>query len=277
MSSFHHSGQNSSSSGPSRWSHCRKRGNDGSLRSHGGADDEGGAYKPSDGRHSSFTTPESAGPVSRCGRSDWGSHVEEEEEMRRDVHRDMQRYRRRILGSDATQRERRTSSGSSGSCDSREGENMETDEAVLLRRQKQINYGKNTLAYDRYIQEVPKHMRQPGVHPKTPNKFRKYSRRSWDQQIKLWKVRLHAWDPPAADGHGKAADDALEELQLGEFMDIELDFPTLEDSHDASGSLHALSAEDQDYVGTPVKVQRTETRADPDMTLQKQPAESLIC
>uniref|UniRef100_A0A3B4B096 Histone RNA hairpin-binding protein RNA-binding domain-containing protein n=1 Tax=Periophthalmus magnuspinnatus TaxID=409849 RepID=A0A3B4B096_9GOBI len=96
----------------------------------------------------SFTTPESTGPVSRCPPSDWGSMVEDSE---RDQQRDMQRYRRRILGSETTHRERKASSGSSG----REGENMETDEAVLLRRQKQINYGKNTLAYDRYIKEVP--------------------------------------------------------------------------------------------------------------------------
>lgn len=266
-----HSIEHEKSFGPSRWSHCRKRGVNGSLRSNSEADDidkrrnghADSSYKHPDRRHASFTTPESTGPVSRCGQqADWGSQVEDDE-MRRDVHRDMQRYRRRILGAEFTQRERRASSGSSGSCDSREGDNLETDEAVLLRRQKQINYGKNTLAYDRYIKEVPKHMRQPGVHPKTPNKFRKYSRRSWDQQIKLWKVKLHAWDPPAEEGQDKTLD-VVEELNLDDVMDIELDFPTITDSQNSQTSLpiHSLSVEDED-CGTPVKVQRT---AEPNMS-----------
>ncbi|XP_039976567.1 histone RNA hairpin-binding protein isoform X3 [Xiphias gladius] len=267
-----HSGKrDESSNGPFQWSHCRKRGVDGCLRPNReaeGNDRENSrhaesSYRYSDNRHASFTTPENAGPVSRCGRqADWGSQVENDE-MRRDVHRDMQR--RRILGADVTRRERKTSSGSSGSCDSREGDNMETDEAVLLRRQKQINYGKNTLAYDRYIKEVPKHMRQPGVHPKTPNKFRKYSRRSWDQQIKLWKVKLHAWDPPTEDGQDKVLDN-VEELGLDDVMDIELDFPTLSDSQNAQASLttHSLSLEGEDCLGTPVKIQKTETTVEPD-------------
>ncbi|XP_052005251.1 histone RNA hairpin-binding protein [Xyrauchen texanus] len=247
--------------GPSRWSHCRKRGADGSLRSHD--DEEAGKDRRSKSsrRPDSFTTPESDGPVSRV--KNWGDEVEAEE-MRSNVRCDMHRYRRRILAADFPQRERKTSSGSSDSRDSRDSKDsltkgeMETDENTLMRRQKQINYGKNTLSYDRYIKEVPKHLRNPGIHPKTPNKFKKYSRRSWDQQIKLWRVSLHKWDPPAEGGDLQE----IEELDLGEIMDFEFDVEcsatTETESQSAVSNGVSLSLPEDSFTGTPKKMMKLE-------------------
>ncbi|KAM4809358.1 histone RNA hairpin-binding protein [Rhinophrynus dorsalis] len=231
---------------PSRWSQGRKRRSDGKLRRQNDTDSTVFDEKPQkepETRHDSFTTPESHHPVSRC--KDWGSAVEEEELLRETVDKDLARYKRKLLINEFGGRERRSSSGSSDSKDSSTQGEMETDPSVLTRRQKQINYGKNTIAYDRYLQAVPRHLRQHGVHPKTPNKFKKYSRRSWDQQIKLWRIALHTYDPPTEEGS---------ELQ-----------PFTEEMVTCCSDTSESGSQDNLFTGTPTKVRRMDVEGDFDL------------
>lgn len=55
--------------------------------------------------------------------------------------------------------------------------------------------------------------RIPGFHPSTPNKYRKYSRRSWDMQVRLWRRALHEWDPPLTS-HGNEGKDPVDQLYV---------------------------------------------------------------
>merc|ERR1719370_2623793 len=66
----------------------------------------------------------------------------------------------------------------------------ESDQNILDRREKQIAYGKNTGDYDEYLKKVPKEYRRDRM-PRTPNKYKKYSRRQWDGLIKKWKQGVH--------------------------------------------------------------------------------------
>ena len=66
-------------------------------------------------------------------------------------------------------RSRSTNRGVGG----RQRQERETDPLTLSRREKQIEFGKNTLAYDKYVKAVPKDEREKG-QPRTPNKYDKF-------------------------------------------------------------------------------------------------------
>ncbi|GLJ49170.1 hypothetical protein SUGI_1037500 [Cryptomeria japonica] len=71
----------------------------------------------------------------------------------------------------------------------------ESDGHRIRQRQKQIEYGKNTLGYKSYIEIVPREQRKKN-DPWTPDVKQICSKRSWDGQVKKWRRLLHHYDPP---------------------------------------------------------------------------------
>ncbi|KAG4055104.1 hypothetical protein JG687_00008045 [Phytophthora cactorum] len=75
-------------------------------------------------------------------------------------------------------------------------DDKETDSHRLAQRQKQIDYGKNTIGYDRYCAQVPRHQRRPGKHPMTPDKTMRIGKKVFDGMVRRWRQALHKYDPP---------------------------------------------------------------------------------
>ncbi|KNC83738.1 hypothetical protein, variant [Sphaeroforma arctica JP610] len=79
-----------------------------------------------------------------------------------------------------------------------------TEEGKLTYRQKQIDYGKNTIGYDNYIRAVPVHKRDkrnPKLHPRTPDKrVENMSTKRFASHLRTWRKALHQyddWSPPS--------------------------------------------------------------------------------
>lgn len=117
-----------------------------------------------------------------------------------EAHPDTDRYKKSKTHEDdhgrAYSRRESTDSGDGSSQSSRRPVEYERDIETLVRRQKQIDYGKNTLGYENYMRQVPREQRTK-EHPKTPPKHIKYSRRAWDGLVRVWRKKLHCFDPDA--------------------------------------------------------------------------------
>jgi len=123
------------------------------------------------------------------------SNVSMNHRDRKDFDSDSRRNNGRFRGEKRAHRDDSRNSSSSRSSRSSCGKpkEKEFDADVLARRQKQIDYGKNSVAYDSYVNKVPKDKRSFNL-PRTPDKNLKYSRRQWDGLIKAWKLQIHSWN-----------------------------------------------------------------------------------
>ena len=87
-----------------------------------------------------------------------------------------------------------------------------------FRREKQISYGKNTIAYDKYIRLVPKSERS-NRDPRTPQKYRRYSRRQWEGIVKKWKQDIHSVVNSVEEGEQARAKIMDDGSSIGSWID----------------------------------------------------------
>jgi len=67
----------------------------------------------------------------------------------------------------------------------------------IQQRRRMIAMGKNTVGYDEYSQQVPKHKRRPRCmkHPMTPDHTLDIPTKRWQGLVRAWRRALHQYDP----------------------------------------------------------------------------------
>merc|ERR1711862_225870 len=68
----------------------------------------------------------------------------------------------------------------------------------IQQRKRVVAYGKNTVGYDEYMKQVPKHERKLRTleHPTTPDAEADIPNKRWLGLVKAWRRALHKYDPP---------------------------------------------------------------------------------
>jgi hypothetical protein len=72
----------------------------------------------------------------------------------------------------------------------------ETDPHRISQRQRQIDFGKNTIGYQRLCEVYPAKQLRPKTAPRTPDVHKKCSKRAFDGLVRQWRRHLHEWDFP---------------------------------------------------------------------------------
>ena len=169
------------------------------LRSHGNREESDGQWQNSGRWRHVDCSPDSYDDYSRARES--RSRYTEQQQQRRRRSRSRSPPALSVTADDNSRDKSRNSDKSSASRSSSsavvrsrtEAPERETDPRRLAQRQKQIDFGKNTIGYDNYIAAVPRRFRTRD-HPWTPDPKVKRSRRAWGGLVQKWRRMLHQYD-----------------------------------------------------------------------------------